>query len=263
MMVPTRIRYLDWLDRCQLPSLPPEIWSLIFSYLSIKDLKTIRLVSKLFYSCCTCDNFWFNIIFNVDKWEQSSLSSTNKNYKLWLKQYTLKVIRTSNIKLVTSHSFMKTLKHYNKQLKSIYILPANSTITLVKSTKKRRLTIMMKPESPPINALKFKNVSIENIHHYEKEQLEWMLSKTVKHLKLTYTFSPSEPPMTFLYKLEKLKNLTVIFVHNFSTLVIGQQHHHNFYNFHQSFDAYALMNLNTMFDILQIIFKITRCDNTL
>ena len=90
-MSTTRERYLEWKNRSLLPQLPIETWSHIFSYLSINDLLSIRLVSRLFCSCVNHHTyFWSSIIFDIDQCPNYSISSNLFNN-----------IRSSNIDLFT------------------------------------------------------------------------------------------------------------------------------------------------------------------
>ncbi|CAF4894990.1 unnamed protein product [Rotaria sp. Silwood1] len=222
-MSTTRKRYLEWKNRSLLPQLPIEIWAHIFSYLKISDLLSIRLVSRLFYSSINqYTNFWSLIIFDID---QCPLYLVQSKY--------FHNIRSSNINLFTKTNIYS---HCNIYLK---------TQPLINSTNKRRKQHLFISNNNNDEQLKKHiylhcySIYFESLRSFDQLQLEYLLKKFIKRLYLSYEFLSIEPSLNFLLKLEQLKYLKISFIHNIIEL-----------------DSYSIMLINTMSDIINLLFKL-------
>jgi len=225
-MSTTRERYLEWKNRSLLPQLPTEIWSHIFSYLSINDLFSIRLVSRLFYSCVNQHtNFWLFVIFNIDQCPIYSIPSN-----------IICNICTSNVELLTKSNIYS---HCNVYLKS---QPLKNSFS---KRRKRRLLISQyndeefkKKQQIYLRCL---SVHFESLRSFDQLQLEYLLKKRIHRLELSYECLPNEPSLIFLLKLERLKYLKISFLHNILEL-----------------DTYDMMLIDTMYDIIILLLKLKR-----
>ncbi|CAF3820362.1 unnamed protein product [Rotaria sp. Silwood1] len=224
-MSTTRKRYLEWKNRSLLPQLPIEIWAHIFSYLKISDLLSIRLVSRLFYSSINqYTYFWSSIIFDID---QCPLYLVQSKY--------FHNIRSSNINLFTKTNIYS---HCNIYLK---------TQPLINSTNKRRKQHLFISNNNNDEQLKKHiylhcySIYFESLRSFDQLQLEYLLKKFIKRLYLSYEFLSIEPSLNFLLKLEQLKYLKISFIHNIIEL-----------------DSYSIMLINTMSDIINLLFKLKR-----
>ncbi|UJR32027.1 hypothetical protein I4U23_019495 [Adineta vaga] len=223
-MSTTRERYLEWKHRCLLPQLPIEIWAHIFSYLRINDFFSIRLVSRLFYSCINQHtHFWSSIIFDVDQCPNYSIAPTFFRH-----------IRSSNIELFTKSDLYS---HCTIYLKSQPV---------INSINKRRKRQLFKAhyddeQSKKKCYLRCTSVHFETLRSFDQLQLEYLLKNRIRRLEFSYECLSYEPSPIFLLKLERLKHLKISFVHNIIEL-----------------DTFAVMLINTIRDIVALLFKLRR-----
>jgi len=223
-MSTTRERYLEWKNRCLLPQLPTEIWSHIFSYLQINDLFSIRLVSRLFYSCINQHtNFWSLIIFNIDQCPIYSVTSD-----------LLCNISSSNIDLLTKTNIYSHCQIY---------LKAQPLENSYNKRRKRRLLLSQRndEELRKQGYLRCLSVHFESLRSFDQLQLEYLLKKRIRRLELSYECLSNEPSLIFLLKLERLKSIKISFLYNISEL-----------------DTFALTLINTMHSIINILLKLKR-----
>ncbi|CAF1591129.1 unnamed protein product [Rotaria magnacalcarata] len=223
-MTTTRERYLQWKNRLLLPQLPIEIWSHIFSYLEIYDLLSMRLVSRLFYSCVNRHTpFWLSVIFDIDQCP---------NYLI--QPNLLNNVRSSNVNLFTKSNLYS---HCNIYLKGQPLISSKN------KRRKRRLLLSQQndDESKKQLHLRCSSVHFESLRSFDQLQLECLLTKRVRHLELSYECLPTEPSLNFLLKIERLRYLKLIFMHNINEL-----------------DSFSTMIVNTMHDIIILLFKLKR-----
>ncbi|CAF1068432.1 unnamed protein product [Rotaria sordida] len=223
-MSTTRKRYLEWKNRSLLPQLPIEIWAHIFSYLEINNLLSIRLVSRLFYLCINQHTyFWSSIIFDIDQCPIYFVQS-----KLFHN------IRSSNINLFTKTNLYS---HCNIYLKN------QPLINSINKRRKQHLLISHHndEELKKQNFLRCFSVHFESLRSYDQLQLEYLLKKSIRRLQFSYEFLSTEPSLNFLLKLEQLRYLKISFLHNIIEL-----------------DSFAIMLINTMSDIIILLFKLKR-----
>ncbi|CAF4115467.1 unnamed protein product [Rotaria magnacalcarata] len=221
-MTTTRERYLQWKNRLLLPQLPIEIWSHIFSYLEIYDLLSMRLVSRLFYSCVNRHTpFWLSVIFDIDQCP---------NYLI--QPNLLNNVRSSNVNLFTKSNLYS---HCNIYLKGQPLISSKN------KRRKRRLLLSQQndDESKKQLHLRCSSVHFESLRSFDQLQLECLLTKRVRHLELSYECLPTEPSLNFLLKIERLRYLKLIFMHNINEL-----------------DSFSTMIVNTMHDIIILLFKL-------
>lgn len=217
-MSTTRERYLEWQTRCLLPSIPIEIWAHIFSYLKLSDLFSIRLVSRIFYSCINQHTrFWSLVIFNIDQCS-----------KFFVPIEFLRNISTMNIDLLT-----KTNQYSHCQ---IYLRNQPLKNSQTKRQKRRLYEIEQSNQF-----LRCYTVHFESLRTYDQYQLEYLLKKSIRRLEFSYECLSSEPSIMFLFKLEHLKYLKISFQHNIIEL-----------------DPYSLMFINVIQDIVGILLKLKR-----
>jgi hypothetical protein len=225
-MSTTRERYLEWKNRSLLPQLPLEIWAHIFSYLKINDLFSLRLVSRLFYSCINQhSHFWSSVIFNIDQCPIYLVKSD-----------IIRNISSSNIDLLTKSNIYSHCKIY---------LKAQPLKNSFNKRRKRRLLIshyndeqLKKQQQPYLRCL---SVHFESLQSFDQLQLEYLLKKRLHRLELSYQCSSNEPSLHFLFKLERLKYLKISFLHNILQL-----------------DTFTIMLINTMHEIIILLFKLKR-----
>jgi hypothetical protein len=228
-MSTTRERYLEWKNRCLLPQLPTEIWSHIFSYLEINDLFSIRLVSRLFYSCINQHtNFWSSIIFNIDQCPIYSVKSD-----------LFRNISSSNIDLLTKTNIYSHCQIY---------LKAQPLENSYNKRRKRRLLLsqhndeeLKKKQQQQQGYLRCLSVHFESLRSFDQLQLEYLLKKRIRRLELSYECLSTEPSLNFLLKLERLKYIKISFLYNISEL-----------------DTFTIMLINTMYSIINILLKLKR-----
>ncbi|CAF4017648.1 unnamed protein product [Adineta steineri] len=223
-MSTTRERYLEWKNRCLLPQLPVELWAHIFSYLQINDLFSIRLVSRLFYSCINQHtSFWSSIIFNIDECSNYLVTSD-----------LIRHVRSSNIDLFTKSDIYSHCTVYLKAQPS------------VNSTNKRRKRQLLKSHDDDDDKsskkqfyLRCSSVHFESPRSFDQLQLEYLLRKRIRRLELSYECISNEPSLVFLLKLERLKHLKISFLHNITEL-----------------NPFAIMLIRTIRDIIILLFKL-------
>ncbi|CAF0971854.1 unnamed protein product [Adineta steineri] len=223
-MSTTRERYLEWKNRCLLPQLPVELWAHIFSYLQINDLFSIRLVSRLFYSCINQHtSFWSSVIFNIDECTNYLVTSDLIRY-----------VRSSNIDLFTKSDIYSHCTVYLKAQPS------------VNSTNKRRKRQLLKSHDDDDDKsskkqlyLRCSSVHFESLRSFDQLQLEYLLRKRIRRLELSYECISNEPSLVFLLKLERLKHLKISFLHNITEL-----------------NPFAIMLIRTIRDIIILLFKL-------
>jgi hypothetical protein len=223
-MSTTRERYLEWKNRSLLPQLPVEIWSQIFSYLDIYDLFSVRLVSRLFYSCINQHtHFWSCVILDIDQCPSYLVASD-----------IIRNIRSSNIDLFTKSNLYIHCTLYLKPQP-----PSNS----INKRRKRRLFIanehdeQMKKQS----YLRCSSVCFQSLRLFDQLQLECLLKKRIRRLEFSYECLSTESSLMLLVKLERLKHLKISFIHN----IIDR-------------DSFALMLINTMRDVIIVLFRLKR-----
>jgi hypothetical protein len=223
-MSTTRERYLEWKNRSLLPQLPTELWAHIFSYLEIYDLFSIRLVSRLFYSCVNQHTyFWSSVIFDIDECSTYSMSSAVFHH-----------VRSSNIDLFTKSNMYSHCTVYLKEQ------------PLVNSINKRRKRRLLKSyhdneqigKQPYLRCL---SVHFESFRSFDQFQLEYLLQERIRRLEFSYEFLSNEPSLSFLFKLKRLKYLKISFLHNINEL-----------------DQFAVMLINKMSDIIILLLKLQR-----
>ncbi|CAF0956073.1 unnamed protein product [Adineta steineri] len=223
-MSTTRERYLEWKNRCLLPQLPVELWAHIFSYLQINDLFSIRLVSRLFYSCINQHtSFWSSVIFNIDECSNYLVTSD-----------LIRHVRSSNIDLFTKSDIYSHCTVYLKAQPS------------VNSTNKRRKRQLLKSHDDDDDQsskkqlyLRCLSVHFESLRSFDQLQLEYLLRKRIRRLELSYECISNEPSLVFLLKLERLKHLKISFLHNITEL-----------------NPFAIMLIRTIRDIIILLFKL-------
>jgi hypothetical protein len=223
-MSTTRERYLEWKNRCLLPQLPIEIWAHIFSYLQINQLFSIRLVSRLFYSCVNQHTyFWSSVIFDIDQCPTYLVTSD-----------IIRHIRSSNINLFTKSNIYSHCTVY---------LKAQPLINSINKRRKRRLLISYQDDEQSNKQLYLRCLSVhfESLYSFDQLQLEYLLKKRIRRLELSYEFLPKEPSLVFLLKLERLKHLKISFLHNITEP-----------------DTFDIMLINAMRDIIVLLFKLRR-----
>ncbi|CAF3214960.1 unnamed protein product, partial [Rotaria sp. Silwood2] len=79
------------------------------------------------------------------------------------------------------------------------------------------------------------------LRSFDQLQLEYLLKKSIRRLQLSYECLSTEPSLHFLLKLEQLRYLKISFIHNIIEL-----------------DSFAIMLINTMCDIINLLFKLKR-----
>lgn len=224
-MSTTRERYLQWKNRCLLPQLPFEIWSYIFSYLEFNDLLSLRLVSRLFYSCINQNKyFWSLVIFDID---QCRIYSMETRF--------FQNITTSNIDLLTKSNLYSHCK--------IYLKPQPLENSLKKRRKRRHLLTLENNEQEKESKkyLRCLSIHFQSLRSFNQLQLEYLLKKSVRRLEFSYECLSNEPSLSFLFKLERLKYLKISFLHNIFEL-----------------NTFALMLINTIYDIINLLLKLKR-----
>ena len=225
IMSTTRERYLEWKNRSLLPHLPMELWAHIFSYLQIDDLLSVRRVSRLFYSCVNQHTyFWSSVIFDLDQCSNHLVKSN-----------LLRHVRSSNINLFTK---LNIYSHCTVYLKNQPLL--NS----INKRRKRHLLMSNYNDQQLKNNqtyLRCLSVHFESLRSFSHLQLEYLLKTRIRRLELSYECLSHEPSLSFLLKLEQLKYLKILFVHNINEL-----------------DSYSLMLINIMHDIIVLLFQIRR-----
>ena len=220
-MSTTRERYLQWKIRSQLPQIPVEIWAKIFSYLTVDDYLSIRLVSRLFYGCVNqYTSFWSLVVLNIDQCPHYSIPAV-----------LLQNISSSNLDLLT-----KSNPYAHCQ---IYLKPQ----PLQNSQKKRRKRLSLLDEhlNKPKPYLRSSSVHFESLRSFEPLQLAYLLKTRVRRLEFSYECLSTEPSLHFLFKLERLKYLKLVFLHNIVEL-----------------DSFTMMFIRTIQDIVCALFRLTR-----
>jgi hypothetical protein len=220
-MSTTRERYLEWKTRSCLPQLPIELWAHIFSYLSIDDLFSIRLVSRLFNASVNQHtSFWSLVIFNIDQCPNYSIPSN-----------LLRNISTSNIDLLTKSS---VYSHCNVYLQA---QPLKNSI----SKRRKRRLLMSNSEEKKQAYVRCSFVHFESLRSFDQLQLQYLLEKRVRRLEFSYECLSYEPSLHFLVKLERLKYLKISFLHNIFEL-----------------DSFTIMLINTIQEIVCLLLRIKR-----
>lgn len=224
-MSTTRERYLQWKNRSLLPQLPIEIWAHIFTYLSIKDLFSVRLVSRLLCSCVNQHTrFWSSVIFNIDQFPHYVFEA-----------HLLKNVRSSNIDLFTKSNVYSHCDVY---------LKAQPLVNSINKRRKRRL-LMSNNETDEKSKkqvyLRCLSVHLESLRSFDQLQLEYLLKNRINRLSFSYECVSTEPSLAFLLRLEKLRHLKISFLHNINEL-----------------DSFGHMLINTMSDIMILLFKLRR-----
>lgn len=220
-MSTTRERYLQWKIRSQLPQIPVEIWAKIFSYLTVQDYLSIRLVSRLFQACVNQHtSFWSLVILNIDQCPYYSIPV-----------HLLRNIASSNLDLLTKSNVYAHCQIYLKAQ------------PLQNSSNKRRKRRLMFDEhldkSQPY--LRCSAVHFESLRSFESLQLAYLLKTRVRRLEFSYECLSNEPSLHFLFKLERLKYLKISFLHNILEL-----------------DSFTMMLIQTIQDIVSALFRLTR-----
>jgi hypothetical protein len=222
-MSTTRERYLQWKTRCLLPQLPLEIWAEIFSYLQINDLFSIRLVSRLFYSCVNQHTyFWSSVILNIDQCPNYLATAD-----------LLRNISSSNIDLLTKTNIYSHCDVYLKPQ------PLKNSVN---KRRKRRLLLSDDGELQKEQSyLRCLSVHFESLRSFDQFQLEYLLKKRIRCLEFSYECTTNEPSLHFLFKLERLKYLKISFLHQIFEL-----------------NPFAMMLALTMHGIINLLFKLKR-----
>jgi hypothetical protein len=202
-MSTTRQRFLEWKNRSRLPQLPVEIWSQIFMYLYRDDLCSVRLVSRMFYTCVNqYTHFWSSVIFDVDHCPMPLVTS---NY--------MRHVRLSNMNLLTrTNLYTHCTVYFHGQLLS---MTASKALNHRRRRHDHRLlssnTNDVRPTDPYIRC---SSIHFQSFRLFESTQLEYLLRKRVRHLTFSYECLPNEPSVNFLIKLDRLKSLKIHFVHH-------------------------------------------------
>lgn len=222
-MSTTRERYLQWKLRSQLPQIPIELWAKIFSYLTVKDFLSVRLVSRLFYACVNqFTSFWSSVIFNIDQCPHYAVPADQ-----------LRNVSSSNIDFLTKS---KLYAHCQVFLQA---QPLQNSVT---KRRKRRLFIdELEDQNREQPFLRCSSVHFESLRTFETFQLEYLLKNRIRRLEFSYECLSTEPSLSFLFKLERLKYLKISFLHNIVEL-----------------DSYTAMLIQTIQEIVCALFRLKR-----
>ena len=225
-MSTTRERYLQWRHRSLLPQLPVEMWAEILSYLTIADLRSMRLVSRLLNSCVNQHtNFWSRVIFDLDHCPLQSVPPSR-----------MKNMRSSNLEL-----FTKSNRYAHCEL--YFPAEALSSLKARRKRRQRRLNISQYDKGQWQNEayLRCSAVHFQSLRLFDQVQLECLLKRRIRHLEFSHECLINEPSLNFLCRLERLRSLKITFVHNINAL-----------------DAFALMLVNAMQAIMLLLLKLSR-----
>lgn len=222
-MSTTRERYLQWRLRSQLPQIPIELWAKIFSYLAVKDFLSIRLVSRLFYACVNqFTSFWSLVVFNIDQCPRHSIPANQ-----------LRKISSSNIDFLTKS---KVYAHCQVFLQA---QPLQNSVT---KRRKRRLFIdEFEEQNRQRPFLRCSSVHFESLRTFETFQLEYLMKTRIRRLEFSYECLSTEPSLSFLFKLDRLRYLKISFLHNIIEV-----------------DAYTMMLIQTIQEIVCALFRLKR-----